>query len=144
MNLGNLYYIKHMAAQMASFFPVKIALSLLVGFIIYAIGDDNCAAAEALLFLIVADFSLAWISAYYRGEAIQSAKALRTGIKMVVYFLLVSSAHVAKNPTHLPFLDDTVIAFLALTELISVLEHGSELGFSVPKRLLNQLRTENE
>lgn len=140
MNIENLYYIRHLVVNLVTLFPVKATLAVFLGVFLYVIGADHLEAAEALLFLILADFAMAWMSAFRRGIPIQSSKALRTGIKISVYFLLAASAFIAERPTGLPFLAATTYAFLSLTELISVLEHASELGFDTPRRLLNQLR----
>jgi len=60
---------------------------------------------------------------------------------IVLYFSLISFAFQAEK-SFLDFLpiDETVIAFLSITELISIMENMANMGYVVPKKLLKQLR----
>ena len=80
-------------------------------------------------------------SAYKAGEEIQSRKVLRTAFKFVVYFSLVSAGHLAETATYniIP-IDEGIIATLAITELISILESFAKMGYKTPLRLLNRLK----
>ncbi len=72
---------------------------------------------------------------------IKSAKILRTALKTVVYFMMVSAAYLTETAGlgFLP-LDETIIGFLAATELISLIENTANMGFAIPKKLLNKLK----
>ena len=99
-------------------------------------------ALVALFFLIMADFVSGIIASFKTGVEIKSAKILRSAFKMVVYFVMVSAGFLTET-AGLGFLpiDETIIGFLAVTELISVLENVANMGYVVPKRLLNKLKS---
>lgn len=96
----------------------------------------------ALFILIIFDFLTAIANAYHKSIEIQSRKILTSAIKIVIYFGLIASAHITEHavPIISGFLDETVLSFLALTELISILENCGKLGFAVPQKLLNKLQ----
>jgi len=140
MSTENIYYVKHLFINIFNHWNFKVVGAFIISFILYAIGEDKLQIAVALSLLIVIDFIMALFSCYKTGVEIESAKILRTAIKFTVYFLMVMSAHISELATSLSFLDETMFAFLTLTELVSILEHSSELGFAIPKVLLNQLK----
>lgn len=98
-------------------------------------------AMTALFFLIIVDFIFGIIASYKSGIEIKSAKILRTALKTAVYFTMISAAFLAETAgmSFLP-LDETVIAFLAATELVSLIENTANMGFAIPKKLLNKLK----
>lgn len=95
----------------------------------------------ALFFLIIMDWITAIFAARKTKEKITSAKVFRTPLKMAIYFMLISSGRIAEFslPAAVSYLDDTILAFLALTELISILENTGKIGYAVPKKLLEKL-----
>lgn len=95
----------------------------------------------AVFFLILFDWITGIFAAKISGETIKSSKIIRTPIKIVIYFMLITGARIAEYslPHAIGYLDDTVIAFLALTELISVLENTGKMGYAIPKKLLTKL-----
>jgi phage-related holin len=98
-----------------------------------------------VLTLIIIDLVTALAAEYKVGHAIESRKALKTVTKIVIYGLMVAGAHLTEEI--LPgttFLDSAAISFLALTELISILENIGKAGYAIPKKLLNQLETLRE
>ena len=75
------------------------------------------------------------------GDSIQSRKFLKTAIKIFVYLLMISAGHLAENLFGFDFKADEVItAVLGVTELISILENASRMGYAIPRKLLNQLK----
>ena len=62
----------------------------------------------------------------------------------MIYFSLIAAANVTELalPDFIASqaIDNTVIAWLAVTEFISVLEHAANFGLDTPKRLLGQLK----
>jgi toxin secretion/phage lysis holin len=96
----------------------------------------------AIAVLIIFDFITGFWSAKVSGEEIKSGKVFRSATKSVIYFLFISAAHIAG--VAFPFIKDisgsTVIAFLALTELISIMENIGKMGFAIPKKMLNKLQ----
>lgn len=97
----------------------------------------------ALFFLILFDWITGIRAAKISGEVIKSSKIIRTPIKIAIYFMLITAARIAEFslPGAIRYLDETVIAFLTLTELISVIENTGQMGYAVPKKLLNKLKS---
>jgi toxin secretion/phage lysis holin len=96
----------------------------------------------AIFFLVIFDWITGVMAAKKSGEVIKSSKIIRTPIKLVIYFMLISGGRMAEYalPDAIRYLDETIIAFLALTELVSVLENTGKLGFAIPVKLLNKLQ----
>lgn len=99
------------------------------------------AAYLALFILILADFVFGIAASRKSGEPVRSAKMRRTAIKLTVYFSLIGLANITEYtlPTYMHFLDESVLGFLAATELLSILENAGRLGFVVPKSLKKAL-----
>lgn len=59
----------------------------------------------------------------------------------MMYGMAFVATHQAEIATAnvLPFIDETVLGYIAVTELISVLENLERLGLKVPRQLLNRL-----
>jgi toxin secretion/phage lysis holin len=95
----------------------------------------------ALFILILLDFITGISAAKYVGEPIRSSKIKHTAIKMTAYFVIIAGSHLAEKGlvSYLAVIDETVVAFFLLTELISLLENMGRLGIQTPKKLLNQL-----
>lgn len=96
----------------------------------------------ALFILILVDWATGMKAAQKTGDSIKSSKFFRTPIKIVIYFMLITCSRIAEYslPDAVRYLDDTVIAFLTLTELISILENTGKLGYAIPQKLLAKLR----
>lgn len=97
----------------------------------------------AVFCLVIFDWVTGIFAAKISGEHIKSSKIIRTPIKIAIYFMLIASARIAEYslPDVIRYLDETVIAFLALTELISLLENTGKMGYAIPKKLLNKLKS---
>lgn len=96
-----------------------------------------------LFFLIIFDWITGTMAAKASGEHIKSAKVFRTPVKIVVYFMLITGARIAEYslPNVIHIIDETVIAFLSLTELISLIENTGRLGYAIPMKLLEKLKS---
>ncbi len=57
--------------------------------------------------------------------------------------MLITTARLSEYslPDVIGYLDETIIAFLCLTELISVLENTGKMGYAIPAQLLNKLKS---
>ena len=57
--------------------------------------------------------------------------------------MLITTARIAEFslPEVIRYLDDTIIAFLTLTELISIIENTGKMGYAIPKKLLLKLKS---
>jgi len=94
----------------------------------------------AVFVLIIMDFITAIHAVIRTGEDIKSHKIFRSAVKVAMYFLLISAGYISESAIPLGFVDDTVIAFLAVTELISILENMAKAGFAIPKSLYEKLK----
>lgn len=122
-------------------FIIKCAASIgLIG-INFAFGGIEYKIMFAILTLVIFDFITAIKRAYDKKEEIQSAKIFRTAWKIFLYFMMISAGVLAETVIGFNFMiEETILGFLALTELISILENISHLGFGVPESLLNRLK----
>ncbi len=117
-----------------------------LGAILYTVGTFAFDSLQqqgllALLILIIVDFLTALANAYHKKIEIQSRKVFVTAVKIIIYFGLIAAGNMTEYaiPVLSGIIDETLLAFLALTELISILENIGKLGFAVPKKLLNKL-----
>ncbi len=90
--------------------------------------------------LIVLDTITAIISTRKTGEPISSRKFLNSVTKMFIYAVMIAGASLAENVIGLEvFITEIMTGFLAITELISILENVGRAGYVVPQKLLNTL-----
>ena len=120
---------------------LKTVASVLFIFLSFGFDSLQHKALLALFMLMLADCLSAIWAAYKTGDTIKSAKIFRTPVKIVIYFGLVYFAHITEYglPAMLGILDETVIAFCVVTELISIMENVNKLGYPVPTKLLSKL-----
>lgn len=119
---------------------IKWLLSVFLSVFAFFFDPTQQVAMVALFALIIVDFALGVAASRHTGNQIQSAKLRRTAIKFTVYFILVGAARVTEHAIPiLSFLDETVVGFLAATELLSILENAGRLGFAVPQKLVDVL-----
>ena len=117
---------------------IKIPISILIGTIGYLIGPSNYQTVTALLVLIAFDFMTAIAAKYHIGEEIESRKILKSATKIFVYTLFVSAGNLAENIVPgTTSLDRMIVTFLALTELISIIENIGKMGYTTPQKILN-------
>lgn len=128
-----LHRIFDYATFKASFAAVLIVLSFLYD-------PLRADAMIALLVLIFIDFVTAILACMKTCETIRSSRIAYSAVKTAVYFLLIAAGYVAEQAIPLNVIDETIIAFLAATELVSVLENTSKAGYAVPQSLLNWLK----
>lgn len=106
----------------------------------YLVGADNHSTMGMLAVLIGFDLCTAVMAAHKTGLVIESRKMLKTTVKLLVYAMMVSGAHLTESIVPgATFLDTTAISFLAITELISILENIGKMGYAIPNKLLNKL-----
>ena len=113
------------------------AASLMVTFLF---GDVHSEAIMAVLMLMVFDTILGVMAVYYEGNAITSRKFSRVVQKGIVYFMAISAGYFADLTIGWHVIQATMIAFVGVTEFISILENMGRMGYQTPKKLLNQLK----
>jgi len=117
-------------------------VGVLIGILIqFSFGDISPALLSALFMLILFDFITGIWSAHVLGENVESSKVFRTAWKFVLYFLVVSAGYFAELVIGVDlFISKTIMIFLALTELISILENAVKGGYPMPTILYNKLK----
>jgi len=138
--LEHITYIGKLLTRIVESWNIKLLTGVglsVVTFLFDALQRD---ALLALLILIIMDFFTALLAAYKTGESVQSAKIFRTALKITVYFGLVSSGFVAEKAIPIGIIDEILLGFLVVTELISILENVSKAGYATPTGLLNTLK----
>ncbi|MCK5018420.1 MAG: phage holin family protein [Candidatus Peribacteraceae bacterium] len=123
---------------------IKFTAGVSFSFVSFLFDSLQREALIALLVLIVFDFFSALLVSYKLGEAIHSSKVFRTALKTTVYFVLISAGFLVEKAIPIGMIDDIIIGFLAVTELISIMENAAKAGYSTPKGLLNTLRDYNK
>ena len=134
------YTIETLMSICSGFFFKCIAS---IGFVLYTFAFDPLQeqALLAVLVLMIFDFATGLIAAKIKGEEIKSAKIFRSALKTLIYFVFIAAAHITEIafPLIASYSDETIIAFLALTELVSIAENIGKMGFPTPQRWLNKL-----
>lgn len=127
-------------ASLVSWVVFKTPLAIVIGFFSYMFGNGSEAILGSLVILIIMDFVTAIAGKYKIGEEIESRKALKTVTKIFVYSIFISACHIAGTIISVGYvIDQIAISFIALTELISIIENVGKMGYVVPKKLLGQL-----
>lgn len=141
--MENVAYIKTL---LATIFTEHITIKTLVS-VVFTIGTFLFAglstkALIALLVLIIIDYVVAIWHAKQNKELISSKLSLKTPIKMLVYYTMIASGHMVEYglPEPMQYLDDTILTFLLVTELLSIMKHFGNLGYKTPNKLINNLK----
>jgi toxin secretion/phage lysis holin len=140
MKLESVQYIVTLFASTCENFWTKCITSFIFSYYVFFFDVHLIEASKALLVLIIVDFFTALFAAKKSGEEIKSSKIFRTPLKILIYFMLVSVSNLMETVTPiLSIIDETMMTFLALTELISIIENTGRMGFAIPQKLLNKL-----
>jgi toxin secretion/phage lysis holin len=139
MILEHSSYIGTLFAKLFQNFWAKIVTSGVLSALFFSEGSIQ--PLTALVFLVILDFLMGIIAAKKCGEEIKSRKAFRTALKLFIYIIMAWAAHLTTLAgLDWAHLDLIVVAFLAVTEFISLIENAGRMGYAVPNKLLNQLR----
>lgn len=138
--------LKEVFGALGHFLDIKLALSLILTLASFLFGVDMQTAMISLVVLMVFDLIMGTTAACMKtGEGLSSRKAAKTPLKFGVYLLLVSAAHLTDSAIFNGlYIQETMIAFLALTELISILENAGRMGIAVPQKLMDKLKEVRE
>lgn len=114
-----------------------------VGLLTYSFffGDIEKTIIVAVIALTIFDMITGIMASVKTGHDIKSKRLLNTAIKLFIYMLLISAGQLTESAIGLEIKADEVITFvIAITEIISILENASRMGYAIPKKLLNQLK----
>lgn len=128
LSLGDLFSVKAVGAAALATYAFLFDVNLKVAML-------------SLLSLMVIDLVTGMIAASMKhGPGISSRGAAKTPLKFGVYCMLVSAAHLTDMAVFGGiYLEQSMIAFLAVTELISIIENAGKMGFAVPQNILDKL-----
>jgi toxin secretion/phage lysis holin len=73
-------------------------------------------------------------------DALSSSGFFRAATKFIVYLLLMSGGALVDKVLPVAFACPMMVVFLAITEMISIMENAGEAGFPVPTALLKHLK----
>jgi len=118
---------------------LKITASLLLTFV-FLFGDFHTAGIVAVLMLMSFDTVLGVMASYTEGKPITSRRFSRIVQKAIVYMIAISAGYFTDTTIGWALVQSTMIAFIAVTEFISILENIGRLGYQTPKKLLNQMK----
>jgi len=120
-----------------SYFPLAGLMSAFS----FLFGINNADAVLAFSVLVVIDFLTGLAGAKMQGDTIESKKAIKSVVKFVFYCMFISASYLTeKIVPGTTFIDEITISFLAITELISIMENIGKMGYEVPLKLLNNVR----
>ena len=141
MKAEHVEYFPYLYAKMIAYLDLKVLLGLVWGSFVYLFGHGQAEAMFGLFLLIIVDWIFGVAAAKKTGETITSSKFFRTPIKFAVYFTLIAATHVSEYalPAIMGIIDETMVAGLVITELLSIFEKSGKMGFAIPQRVLNQL-----
>lgn len=132
--------VLQVCSRAGDFLSLKIPLAFIAGAGDYLFGPNGHPVNAILITLVIFDFVTAIMVSFKKGEPIESKKAFKTVTKIVVYGIFLSASHLTEQVIPgTTFLDETAGSFLAITELISIIENIGHLGYAIPKKLLNRL-----
>lgn len=117
--------------------------SVTIGLITYSFffGDIEKAIIISVMVLTIFDMITGIMASVKTGHDIKSKRLLNTAIKLFIYMLLISAGHLTESAIGLEIKADEIItSVIALTEIISILENASRMGYATPKKYLNQLK----
>lgn len=104
-------------------------------------GDIEQQIISAVIVLALFDMITGVFAEVKSGKSVESKKLFKTAIKLFVYMLMISSGHLVETAIGYELkVDEVITAIIAVTEIISILENASRMGYAIPKKLLNQLK----
>lgn len=119
----------------------KVVFSVLISVFVFFFGVSHTEILKMLLALTGIDMVTGIIAAWKSGYPIESRKALKSATKVAIYGLFIAAAFLTeKIVPGVTYMDEAVISFLALTELISIVENIGTAGYAVPMKLLNRIK----
>lgn len=135
-------YVQHIGSDIYAYIPAKVVFAFFFAVITYLFDPLEVHALVAMFILVIADFGTGVSASVYQDVIVSSSKLKRTAVKLAVYFLLAAMGRITEYalPAQIAFLDETIIGYLCATELLSILENTSKMGFSVPGKILKALR----
>lgn len=135
------FHIREIAGAVIGNFPIKALISTVLLLLEFFLGAENQLIVTALVSLILIDFTTGVAAAYKNKIEVTSRRAVKSAFKVAMYGLLVAAGHLTDVAVlNANVFDRAVVAFLAVTELISIIENVGKMGYAIPKKLLGKLQ----
>jgi phage-related holin len=138
---GLVEVIKNIFTSISDYLSIKLLAS--AGITVYTIffGNIPYNVASAVVILVIMDMITGIMASKQSGAIITSKRAFASAGKIAVYGLLISAGHLTEVVIGFDMkVDESIMIILSVTELISILENGAVLGYSIPQKLLNRLK----
>lgn len=119
---------------------IKGIFAAVLSLLFFMFGSLYTDALMAILMLMIIDTILGVAAVCKEDGVITSRRFSRVVIKGIIYFTSISAGYFADSTIPVAFVQGTMVAFVGITEFISILENIGRLGYQTPKRLLNDLR----
>lgn len=121
---------------------VGVELKSIYSAIILAVTEtigQNTLAYEVLFVLVILD-TITGVMKGVKYRNISSRRFRRTIHKLLLYFTLIIACHQLTRLNYIfQWLEDFVVIFLAVTEILSIIENAHQLGICMPKWVVDKL-----
>lgn len=136
------HFWKNLFASLFAKAGLKAILSIILGFFTYFIGLEAYGGVEALSILCLLDIFFAFAVLHKQGLSINSRRLPEKAFDLFIYLLLIGTMHILSTTSQLfgNVLVNMMIVWFSLTEVLSIMEHASALGYKVPVSLLKDLK----
>lgn len=109
------------------------------GVVILNVFGEDWIAYEVLFILVFIDFGMGFLVGWINKE-LSSWMTFRTAKKLFVYLVLVVSAHqLVRYNSYLEWLEHGIVIYLAIHEMLSIIENAGLLGVPIPPYIKNRL-----
>ena len=106
----------------------------------FTLNDIEVYVMAALVILVVLDAVFSVVRAKKVKEKISSTRMFDSLIKLTVYGTLILGASLTEIVLGFnAFLNEAVMGFIAVREMISIVESAASMGYQLPQRVLNIL-----
>lgn len=130
--------------QVCSITLLKCASVFVVLLTRITFGGVDSAVLIGVGFLTIFDFITAIMREYKLQREIESRKIIKTAVKLFVYGIMISASYITEvvigiKAFNVP-ITEIMATFIAVTELVSILENVGDMGYVIPKKLLGKLK----
>lgn len=117
---------------------VKLAISFLIAVVLEIVGKNYL--AYEVVFILIAIDTITGFMCGWKSKEISSRRFARIFNKLIVYFLLIISAHqMARYEEILRWIEEMIVSMILFNEFVSITENASRLGIPVPNYIKDKL-----
>lgn len=133
--------LKSIIGTILDFWPIKFAVAVMLSLDNYCFHPYHDKVSLVLAF--VALDTITGVLKSHKKHTLSSSGFFRFALKILVYFVLLATGSLLDKAipvTEYVSALSVMVAFLCITEALSVLENISDLGYSVPTKIISVLR----